>query len=135
MSYALRVFDPPQCCATGVCGPDVDPTLVQFAADLHWLTTQGVEVSRFNLAQQPDAFVREPVVREAVNASGTGVLPLVVSGGRIVAHSRYPNRAELARIAGLTTEDAPFVGLAVVAGLTTGSCCGPNGGGTSDDCC
>ena len=33
----IQVFDPPMCCSTGVCGPDVDPVLVRFAADLAWL--------------------------------------------------------------------------------------------------
>ena len=118
---ALRVYDPPQCCPTGVCGADVDPALVRFAADLKWLTAQGVPVERFNLAQQPEAFVREPIVSEAVNASGTGVLPLVIVDGRIAAHSRYPDRAELARVAGLLpaephAAEAPFLNLDVVPG-------------------
>ena len=39
----LEVFDPAMCCSTGVCGVDVDPDLVQFAADLQWLGEQGVE--------------------------------------------------------------------------------------------
>ena len=43
----VQVFDPPMCCPTGVCGPEVDPTLVCFAADLEWLNTNGVEVERF----------------------------------------------------------------------------------------
>ena len=45
----LEVFDPPQCCSTGVCGPSVDPKLVQFAADLHWLANQRLSVERYNL--------------------------------------------------------------------------------------
>ena len=28
----LQVFDPPMCCSTGVCGPQVDPELPRFAA-------------------------------------------------------------------------------------------------------
>ncbi len=30
----IEVSDPAMCCPTGVCGPNVDPKLVQFAADL-----------------------------------------------------------------------------------------------------
>ncbi len=56
----VQVFDPPMCCATGVCGPEVDPALVRFASDLEWLKSSGVEVERFNLAQQPAAFVGQP---------------------------------------------------------------------------
>jgi len=133
----LRIFDPPQCCSTGVCGSDVDPALVQFAADLKWLAARGVTVERYNLAQQPEVFIQDSAVREAVSASGTGVLPLVIAEGQIAAHSRYPNRDELARIAGLTaapaeatTEDTPFIGLDVAPSPVTDSCCGPD-----DDCC
>ncbi|HEU0140593.1 MAG TPA: arsenic metallochaperone ArsD family protein [Bryobacteraceae bacterium] len=42
----VEVFDPPMCCSTGVCGPNVDPTLVRFTADLHWLANQRVAVER-----------------------------------------------------------------------------------------
>jgi SAM-dependent methyltransferase len=55
---AIEVYDKPMCCSTGVCGPKVDPVLPRFAADLEWLKSQGHRVERFNLAQQPEAFVR-----------------------------------------------------------------------------
>lgn len=133
---SLRVFDPPQCCSTGVCGPDVDPALVQFATDLKWLAARGVTVERFNLAQQPEAFIRESTVRDAVNASGTGVLPLLVAEGRIVSHGRYPARDALAQIAGLAeAEPEPIIGLDVVSGPASGFCCGPDGGTSDSDCC
>jgi hypothetical protein len=38
----VEVFDPPLCCSTGVCGPNVDPVLIRFAADLHWLANQAL---------------------------------------------------------------------------------------------
>ena len=49
----VEVFDPPMCCSTGVCGPNVDLALVTFAADLHWLANQRIAIERYNLAQQP----------------------------------------------------------------------------------
>ncbi len=119
---ALRVYDPPQCCSTGVCGPDVDPALVQFAADLKALAASGVSVERFNLAQEPEAFVAEPAVVQAVNAVGTSVLPLLVVGGRVVSHGRYPSRDEL--LALVRTEPEPAFSLEV-SGST---CCAPDSG-------
>ena len=41
----IDVFDPPMCCSSGVCGPQVDPLLAAFAADVDWLGTQGVTVT------------------------------------------------------------------------------------------
>jgi arsenite methyltransferase len=49
----VQVYDPPMCCSSGVCGPEVDPTLVRFNADFHWLANQGIAVERYNPAQQP----------------------------------------------------------------------------------
>ncbi len=53
----LMVFDPAMCCSTGVCGTDVDQALVDFSADVQWLKQCGVQIERFNLAQQPMSFV------------------------------------------------------------------------------
>ena len=119
----LRVYDPPQCCSTGVCGPDVDPALVQFASDLRALAASGVAVERFNLAQQPEAFVREPAVVQAVNAIGTSVLPLLVVAGRVVAHGRYPSRDELAALVAVAEPEPTFS-----LGVSASTCCAPDSG-------
>lgn len=97
----LEVFDPPQCCSTGVCGPSVDPKLVSFAADLHWLANQRVAVERHNLAQEPQAFVANPVVKRALTQSGNKCLPLILMNGAMVSQGQYPSRVELARFVGV----------------------------------
>jgi hypothetical protein len=33
----IQVYDPPMCCSTGICGPNIDPDLVNFAAMLSQL--------------------------------------------------------------------------------------------------
>lgn len=47
-----------------LCGPTVDPVLPKFAADLEWLRSQGVEVERYNLAQEVGAFTYIASVRD-----------------------------------------------------------------------
>ena len=59
----IQIYDPPMCCSTGLCGNDIDPTLVSFAALLTQLSQKGVKVERFNLGQQPMAFVQNPTVK------------------------------------------------------------------------
>ncbi len=103
----LAVFDPPMCCSTGVCGPSVDPSLVRFAADLHWLVNQGIAVERYNLSQQPQAFAASEVVKTALRQDGNKCLPLILLGGSIITQGRYPARDELARIVGVQTDDNP----------------------------
>lgn len=121
----LQIYEPAMCCSTGLCGPDPDETLVQFAADLKTLAAEGVTVERFNLAQEPQAFVAQPAVVAAVNTLGTGVLPLVVKEGRVVSHGRYPSRAELAEMAAETPEQEPALALDLAP---TSGCCAPDSG-------
>jgi hypothetical protein len=92
----IQIYDPAMCCSTGVCGPDVDPKLVQFSADLKKLQEQGVEVRRFNLAQNPAAFVENELVKTALTAKGEAALPLLLVGGKVMASGHYPVRDELA---------------------------------------
>lgn len=92
----IQVFDKPMCCSTGVCGPDVDPVLPRFAADLQWLKSQGHDVQRFNLAQQPEAFIQNDEVHRLLATQGTQCLPLIVVDGRIVSQQSYPARDLLA---------------------------------------
>ena len=126
----LQVFDPPMCCATGVCGPQIDPALARFAADLDWLKVQGISVERFNLAQQPAAFAQNDVVKRALSEQGNDCLPLLLADGAIVSQGRYPSRAELAAFAGLAGEVAPdlfsdAVGELVAIGASIAANCQP----------
>lgn len=95
-TQTLQVFDPAMCCSTGVCGPDVDPKLVQFAADLDWLKTQGVIVQRYNLSQNPAAFVENETVKTSLAEKGETDLPLLLVNGKVASTGRYPDRGELA---------------------------------------
>jgi AhpD family alkylhydroperoxidase len=98
----LQVYDPAMCCSTGVCGPQVDPVLVRFAADVQWLHDRGVDVRRYNLSQNPAAFVENELVRAALTAKGEAALPLVLVDGRVLAGGQYPERPQLADALGLT---------------------------------
>lgn len=103
----VEVFDPPMCCSTGVCGTEVDPVLPRFAADLEWLKTQKIEVTRYNLAQEPGAFVNNEAVKAALHAEGNACLPLIVMDGNIVSRAVYPDRAMLAGWAGIDLAAVP----------------------------
>lgn len=76
----VEVFDPAMCCSTGVCGPSVDPALARFESDLRWLTDQGATVTRRNLAQEPGAFVENPLVAAMLASGGEEALPIDTSG-------------------------------------------------------
>ena len=120
----LDVFDPPMCCSSGVCGPSVDPLLTAFAADIDWLVSNGVSVSRYTLAQDPQAFVTHPLVKDMLQREGDACLPLVILNGEIVARGAYPRRQELARLAGVTASTSPGKPRTRLGG----GCCAPGSG-------
>jgi arsenite methyltransferase len=119
---SIQVYDKPMCCSTGVCGPDVDPVLPKFAADLDWLKNQGHSVARYNLAHQPQAFIENKAIHHLLSTAGTDCLPVVVVDGVVVSQAIYPSREDLAGfVAG-----APAKQLLPVA-KSGGDCCGTSG--------
>lgn len=117
MKKKLEVFDPPMCCSTGVCGPNPDPALPRFAADLQWLAQQGIDVVRHNLAQEPGAFAANETVRAALAQYGNDCLPLILVNDAIMSRGAYPSRKELARFVGLPDEEPRSLYTAAVAEL------------------
>ena len=100
--HSIQIFDKPLCCATGICGPQVDPVLPRFAADLDWLRSQGLSVERFNLAQQPEAFVKNAAVHSLLTTQGPDCLPLTFVDGKLVEQVRYPTRHNFIEWTGLS---------------------------------
>ncbi|TFD78265.1 arsenite efflux transporter metallochaperone ArsD [Cryobacterium fucosi] len=102
----IRIFEPGLCCGTGICGVDVDQALVTVSADLDWTRSQGGQVTRFNLAQEPLAFVEDEVAHAFLLTAGEEGLPLTVVDGATVLTGRYPSRAELGKWAGLPADQS-----------------------------
>jgi hypothetical protein len=97
----IQVFEPALCCSTGVCGVDVDQTLVTFTADVNWAKQNGIAIERLNLARQPMAFAENAMVKEFLERSGSESLPLTLVGGDIAMAGTYPSRTDLARWSGI----------------------------------
>ena len=122
----LTVYDPAMCCSTGLCGTDIDQRLVDLAADLDWLKTQGVSVRRFGLSREPTEFAANDNIRQIMQESDGDDLPVFMLDGALKAKARYPSRAEMAEWVGLsasTPEDpastpAPAKEMACCGGTT-----------------
>ncbi|QDT06949.1 Arsenical resistance operon trans-acting repressor ArsD [Rubripirellula lacrimiformis] len=119
----VEIYDKAMCCSTGVCGPQVDPALPKFAADLDWLKSQGHSVVRFNLSQNPAEYANRELVKQMLADEGVECLPLVIVDDRVVSRSEYPSRQNLALWTGTATQ--PKAGLPMADG---GGCCGGNTG-------
>ncbi len=91
---SIQVYDPPMCCPTGICGTDIDPDLVNFAAMLAQVRTAGIQIDRYNLAQQPMAFAQNSAVKALMIEVGTEVLPVIFWDGKVQLTGRYPTKDE-----------------------------------------
>lgn len=101
MSSVLEIYDPAMCCSTGVCGSDVDSTLVDFANDLKWLKSKGIEVKRFNLGHEPEAFKSNPEVLIRLKNEGSDILPIILVNHKVTSEGGYPNREQLCNWLGI----------------------------------
>ncbi len=127
----IQIFDKPMCCSTGICGPDVDPALVAFSADLRWLEQKGVSVQRINPAHQPQLFAANPLVRQELQIHGNDCLPLIVVDNTVVSRGVLPNRQQLAGWLGITLPELPLLSTGCCGGASQApssksSCCEPN---------
>lgn len=126
----LSVFDPAMCCSTGVCGPDPDQALIDFASDFDWLKSHGVPAERWNLANQPMAFVLNHKASAFLKAKGSDALPLILVDNEERLSGRYPTRSELSEWFGIpmtTCERAQE--LEKSTGISAAAVCGPECGG------
>lgn len=97
----LKVYDPAMCCSSGVCGTSVDSKLVEFAGVLKHAEENGVAVERYNLAQEPQAFVANPQVTALLTEKGDAALPFIFIDGELAFFDEYPSAADLAAALGI----------------------------------
>ncbi|MDQ1306490.1 MAG: hypothetical protein QG671_2322 [Actinomycetota bacterium] len=122
----IHVYEPALCCNTGVCGEDVDPSLVAFTADLAALRELGADIERHNLANDPTAFAIDDTVRGFLQVAGSEGLPLTIVDGVTVVTGQYPSRERLLAFAGLATATVPAAAteIPLLATSDSGGCCG-----------
>jgi arsenite-transporting ATPase len=125
---AIRIYEPALCCDTGVCGVDVDQSLVEVTQAVRSLQNLGADIQRHNLATDPLAFTTDGTVRAFMHVVGSTGLPLTVVDGVTVATGAYPSKAQLLAYAGL-----PASADHVQLGLAEKSASGCGGGAAG--CC
>jgi len=128
----LTIYDPAMCCSTGICGADIDQRLVDFAADLDWLKSEGIEVNRINLSQEPALFAENEQVKSVLENSGVEGLPVILADDEMQSFGQYPDRMKLAQMAGVTAADT-----VAQAPAPATACCGPGNDAekSSSSCC
>jgi len=92
---AVEFFDPPLCCPSGVCGPTIDQALLDVNEMVLALTAAGVQVERYQMTTNPNAFLANVEVMRLVREQQMAALPITVVHGRVVKAGAYPTLAEV----------------------------------------
>ncbi len=91
----VEIFDPPLCCPTGLCGPAIDPVLLDVNEMVLKLKGQGVTVERYLMTQQPQAFLNNAEVYRLVREQQLAALPITVVNGQVIKVGAYPSLDEV----------------------------------------
>jgi len=91
----VEIFDPPMCCPSGLCGPTIDPVLVEVNEMVLKLKDQGMTVERYLMAQQPQAFLNNAEVYRLVRERQLAALPITIVNGRVIKAGAYPTLTEV----------------------------------------
>ncbi|RJQ53332.1 MAG: arsenical resistance operon transcriptional repressor ArsD [Nitrospiraceae bacterium] len=97
----IEIYDPAMCCSSGLCGPGIDPVLVKMNEAVLALKKQGVEVERFNLAQQPKEFIANKTVADLLHKNGKKILPVTMINGEVFKTGGYPSYEDLCTASGI----------------------------------
>ena len=95
-NVVIEIFDPPMCCPGGLCGPVIDPALLDVnEALLKMKNAHGIVVQRYLLQQQRAKFMQNPEVLALLKEHSTAVLPITAVNGKVVKTKEFPTYDEL----------------------------------------
>lgn len=94
----IEIYDPPMCCPSGLCGPEIDPALLDINEAILKIKKEfdgKVNVERYLLSQQGPKFMQQPEVMKRLQLHGVEILPLTLIDGKVVKEKSYPSLNEL----------------------------------------
>jgi len=97
----IEMYDPAMCCSSGLCGPALDPVLVKMNDAVLALKKQGVEVERFNLTQQPKAYMDNKIIADLLHKNGKKILPIIMLDGQVFRTGEYPSYEDICKALGI----------------------------------
>lgn len=100
-SIQIEIFDPPMCCPSGLCGPDIDPALLDINEAILKVKKEfdgQVKIERYLLSQQGPKFMQQPEVLQRLQKFGVEILPITLLNGKVMKEKSYPSYDELIEI-------------------------------------
>lgn len=98
----IEIFERALCCATGVCGPSVEPELIEITGLAERVNkTKTARMLRRNLAQNPESFVKNETVKSLLAEKGADCLPITLVDGEVLEYGKYPSAEEISAKTGI----------------------------------
>lgn len=94
----IEIFDPPMCCPTGLCGPNIDPALLDVNEAILKLQKEydgQLTIERYLLSQQGPKFMQNKDIMELLKKNGVEILPITIANGKVVKEKAYPTYEEM----------------------------------------
>lgn len=93
----IEIYAPAVYCLSGACGMSVKPEVLRMKVALLHIQRQApaVQVERYDLAADPEAFAANSTVAELLASDGPECLPLVFVAGELISKGHYPNDERL----------------------------------------
>jgi hypothetical protein len=104
----IEIFDPAMCCSTGLCGPNINPDLMRFAAAVETLKRKGINIERHNLRDVPQLYVENEVINKLLQDYGAEVLPITLVDGKLEVSKIYPTNKQLSEWTGVNLDFMPL---------------------------
>jgi len=93
----LEFYEPPMCCATGLCGPSPDERLVRLSENINTLKQKypDIQIERYMISQQPLKFRENKEVYSLVTHNGKKILPVTTFNEKVIKSGDYPTLEEI----------------------------------------
>lgn len=94
----VEIYNPPMCCPSGLCGPTIDPLLLDILEAILKVQREfgdAVKIEQLLLSQQPGRFMQNAAVFGLLKKDGTTVLPITTVNGEVRKTKSYPKFEEL----------------------------------------
>jgi hypothetical protein len=85
----VEIFDPPMCCPTGMCGPTIDPALMEVNEMILALQAEGISVARYQMTTHAQVIANNRQVFQLLREQQLAALPLF----GIDFVSQFPHRS------------------------------------------
>ncbi|MFZ5975692.1 MAG: arsenite efflux transporter metallochaperone ArsD [Bacillota bacterium] len=102
----IEFYEPPMCCATGLCGPSVDESLVKLNENIEYLKKKYTDslIERYMITQQPLKFKENQDVFQLIKQEGKDILPITTIDGKVIKTKQYPTLEDIESKIGVIKE-------------------------------